>query len=85
MTTRPHDVGALGRLPAIPATARPACRARATEHEAEQPQDEDGQGDPPQDVYREARATEDEREQENRNNDAHLMSPFKYAVIHPLR
>src|SRR3954469_9789338 len=70
-------------LPAIPAAPGPARRACSAEDEAEQPQHEDREGDVPQDVDREPCAAKDQRQQENRNDNAHLLSPFTHYNSSP--
>ena len=69
---------ASGWLPAVPAAPWTA-RARAGEEEAQQPQDEHDQGDPPQHVHRETQPAQYEGEQEDSKDDCHHRFPSRYG------
>src|SRR5689334_23282780 len=69
----------LGSLPAIPASLAPA-RVRGAHDEAEQPDDQHDDGDPPQCLQREARTEEDQSQQKNEKQRNHSYQPPSLLV-----
>src|SRR4051794_36147710 len=63
-----------GGLPAIPAALAAACVSRAHD-EAQQPDDQHDDSDPPQCLQREARAEEDQSQQKNEKQGNHSYQP----------
>src|ERR1044072_6362499 len=69
----------LGGLPAIPASLAPT-RIRGAHDEAQQPDDQHDDGEPPQCLQREARAEEEQSQQKNDKQGNHSYQPPSLLV-----
>ncbi|GHD79603.1 hypothetical protein GCM10010336_61910 [Streptomyces goshikiensis] len=76
-TDTPHlNCAATERLPAVPSAA-PTLRAS---DESDQPQHEDRDRDPPENLHRETRTEEDQNQQKNKKQGNHVYQPPKHRV-----